>query len=144
MISLIISLLGLLAVFNLPLALFPSVAPPRVAITVEYPGANAETVMKAAVIPIERAINGVPGLKYLVSDGGNDGEGVIEAIFDVGTNAEIAAVNVQNRVATIMSRLPADVVKNGVKISKAEDQMLMYLNIYSTDTSLNTQRNNFV
>ena len=92
-----------------------------------------------AVIPIEKAINGVPGMKYLVSDAGNDGEGVIEVLFDTGTNAEIAAVNVQNRVATIMSRLPVDVVKNGVKISKEEDQMLMYLNVFSNDTTLSTE-----
>lgn len=138
-ISLMILLLGILSLFQLPLSLFPSVAPPRVNITVEYPGANAETVMKAAVIPIEKAINGVPGMKYLVSDAGNDGEGVIEVLFDTGTNAEIAAVNVQNRVATIMSRLPVDVVKNGVKISKEEDQMLMYLNVFSNDTTLSTE-----
>ncbi|HEX3008456.1 MAG TPA: efflux RND transporter permease subunit [Bacteroidales bacterium] len=138
-ISLIILLLGVLSVFRLPLALYPHVAPPEVNVTVEYPGANAETVMKAAVIPIERALNGLPGMKYMTSDAGNDGEGVIEVLFDVGTNAELAGVNVQNRVATVMSRLPADVVKNGVKIGKEEDQMLMYLNIFSNDTSINTQ-----
>jgi hydrophobic/amphiphilic exporter-1 (mainly G- bacteria), HAE1 family len=138
-VSLIIVLIGILAIFRLPLTLFPSVAPPEVNVTVEYPGANAETVMKAAVIPIERALNGVPGMKYMTSDAGNDGVGVIEVLFDVGTNAELAGVNVQNRVATVMSRLPADVVKNGVKIGKEENQMLMYINVFSRDTTFDTK-----
>jgi hydrophobic/amphiphilic exporter-1 (mainly G- bacteria), HAE1 family len=138
-ISLIILLLGVLAIFNLPISLYPTVAPPEVNVTVEYPGANAETVMKAAVIPLERAINGVPGMKYMSSDAGNDGEGVIEVLFDVGTDAELAGVNVQNWVSAVMSRLPADVVKNGVKIGKEENQMLMYLNVFSKDPTINTQ-----
>jgi HAE1 family hydrophobic/amphiphilic exporter-1 len=128
-----------LALFNLPLTLFPTVAPPKVCVTVQYPGANAETVMKAALIPIERVLNGVQGMKYIQADAGNDGEGVVEVIFEIGTNAELAAVNVQNRVASITSRLPVDVVKNGVKISKEVDQMLMYINIYSNDTTFDTQ-----
>jgi HAE1 family hydrophobic/amphiphilic exporter-1 len=132
-ISLIIVILGALAVFKLPMTLFPHVAPPEVNVTVEYPGANAETVAKAAIVPIERAINGVPGMKYMTSDSGNDGVGVIEVLFDVGTDPEIAGVNVQNRVATVMSRLPEEVIKNGVKIGKEENAMLMYINLYSQD-----------
>lgn len=135
-ISLIIALLGLLALTQLPMTQFPSVAPPEVNVSVEYTGANAETVTKAAIVPLERAINGVPGMKYMSSDAGNDGVGVVQIIFEVGTDPDVAAVNVQNRVAAVMGELPAEVIRNGVKIAKEENAMLMYLNIYSTDTTL--------
>ena len=135
-ISVIIVLLGALSLNNLPMTQFPSVAPPEVNVTVEYTGANAETVTKAAIVPLERAINGVPGMKYMSSDAGNDGVGVVQVIFEVGTDPDIAAVNVQNRVAAVMGELPEEVIKNGVKIAKEENAMLMYLNVYSKDTSL--------
>ena len=135
-ISIIITLLGGLALFGLPMTQFPSVAPPEVNVTIEYTGANAETVTKAAIVPLERAINGVPGMKYMSSDAGNDGVGVVQVIFEVGTDPDIAAVNVQNRVAAVMGELPEEVIKNGVKIAKEENAMLMYLNIYSNDPSL--------
>jgi len=135
-ISVIIVLLGLLALNDLPMTQFPSVAPPEVNVTIEYTGANAETVTKAGIVPLERAINGVPGMKYMSSDAGNDGVGVVQVIFEVGTNPDIAAVNVQNRVAAVMGELPEEIIKNGVKIAKEENAMLMYLNIYSKDPSL--------
>lgn len=135
-ISLIITLLGVLSVYQLPMTQFPSIAPPEVNVTVEYTGANAETVTKAAIVALERAINGVPGMKYMSSDAGNDGVGVVQIIFEVGTNPDVAAVNVQNRVAAVMAELPSEVIKNGVKIAKEENSMLMYLNIFSTDTTL--------
>ncbi len=135
-ISLIITLLGALALTKLPMTQFPSIAPPEVNVTVEYTGANAETVTKAAIVPLERAINGVPGMKYMSSDAGNDGVGVVQIIFEIGTDPDVAAVNVQNRVAAVMGELPSEVIKNGVKIAKEENSMLMYLNIFSTDTAL--------
>jgi HAE1 family hydrophobic/amphiphilic exporter-1 len=135
-ISIIITLVGGLAMFGLPMTQFPSVAPPEVNVTIEYTGANAETVTKAGIVPLERAINGVPGMKYMSSDAGNDGVGVVQVIFEVGTDPDIAAVNVQNRVAAVMGELPEEVIKNGVKIAKEENAMLMYLNIYSNDPSL--------
>jgi HAE1 family hydrophobic/amphiphilic exporter-1 len=135
-ISVIIALLGILAMLKLPMTLFPSIAPPEVNVTVEYTGANAETVTKSALVPLERAINGVPGMKYMSSDAGNDGVGVIQIIHEVGTDPDIAAVNIQNRVAAVMGELPSEVIKNGVKIAKEENAMLMYLNIYSNDTSV--------
>jgi hydrophobic/amphiphilic exporter-1 (mainly G- bacteria), HAE1 family len=138
-ISLIIIFLGIIAVIRLPITLFPSIAPPVVEVTVEYPGGNAETVAKSAIMPIEKALNGVPGMKYITSDAGNDGVGVCDVIFEVGTNPEVAAVNVQNRVASVTSRLPAEVVKNGINISKLENSMLMQLNIYSSDPSLDVK-----
>lgn len=134
-ISLIITLMGLLSLTQLPMTQFPSIAPPEVNVTIEYTGANAETVTKAAIVPLERAINGVPGMKYMSSDAGNDGVGVVQIIFEVGTDPDIAAVNVQNRVSAVMGELPSEVIKNGVKIAKEENSMLMYLNIFSTDTS---------
>jgi HAE1 family hydrophobic/amphiphilic exporter-1 len=135
-ISIIIALLGVLALFQLPMTQFPNIAPPEVNVTVEYTGANAETVTKAAIVPLERAINGVPGMKYMSSDAGNDGVGVVQIIFEVGTDPDIAAVNVQNRVAAVMGELPEEVIRNGVKIAKEENAMLMYLNIYSDDPNL--------
>jgi len=135
-ISVITALLGVLALLKLPMTLFPSIAPPEVNVTVEYTGANAETVVNAALIKLERAINGVPGMKYMSTDAGNDGVGVIQIIHEVGTNPDIAAVNIQNRVAAVMGELPPEVTKNGVKIAKEENAMLLYLNIYSADTSV--------
>jgi HAE1 family hydrophobic/amphiphilic exporter-1 len=135
-ISVIITLLGLLALMRLPMTQFPSIAPPEVNVSVEYTGANAETVTKAAIVPLERAINGVPGMKYMSSDAGNDGVGVVQIIFEIGTNPDIAAVNVQNRVAAVMGELPEEVIRNGVKIAKEENAMLMYLNIFSDDPDL--------
>jgi len=135
-ISLIITLLGVLAVTQLPMTQFPSVAPPEVNVTVEYTGANAETVTKAAIVPLEKAINGVPGMKYMSSDAGNDGVGVVQVIHEIGTDPDIAAVNIQNRVAAVMGELPPEVIKNGVKIAKEENAMLMFLSINSTDSNL--------
>jgi hydrophobic/amphiphilic exporter-1 (mainly G- bacteria), HAE1 family len=118
------------------MAQFPSIAPPEVNVTVEFTGANAETVTKAAIVPLERAINGVPGMKYMSSDAGNDGVGVVQIIFEVGTDPDIAAVNVQNRVAAVMGELPSEVIRNGVKIAKEENSILMYMNIFSTDSTI--------
>jgi HAE1 family hydrophobic/amphiphilic exporter-1 len=134
-ISIIITLLGLLSLVRLPMAQFPSIAPPEVNVTIEYTGANAETVVKAALIKIERAINGVQGMKYMSSDAGNDGVGVVQVIFDLGINPDAAAVNVQNRVASAMGELPEEVIRNGVKIAKEENAMLLYLNIFSSDST---------
>lgn len=135
-ISLIITILGLIALMNLPISQFPKVAPPEVNVTVEYTGANAETVTKAAIVPLEKAINGVPGMKYMSSDAGNDGVGVVQILFEIGTDPDVAGVNVQNRVNSVMGELPPEVIKNGIKIAKEENAMLMFLNIYSTDSTL--------
>jgi hydrophobic/amphiphilic exporter-1 (mainly G- bacteria), HAE1 family len=132
-ISVIILILGLLALNSLPMALFPKIAPPEVNVSVEYSGANAETVTKAAIVQLERAINGVPGMKYMSSDAGNDGVGVVQVIFEIGTDPDIAAVNIQNRVAEVIPKLPPDIIKNGVKIGKEENALLMYINLYSDD-----------
>ncbi len=132
-VSIILTLLGLIALERLPMALFPSVAPPEVNVTVEYTGANAEAVTKAAIVPLERAINGVPGMKYMSSDAGNDGVGVVQILFETGTDPDVAAINVQNRVNAVMGELPSEVIRNGVKIAKEENAMLMYLSIFSSN-----------
>ena len=130
-VSILLTLLGIIALVRMPVALFPSVAPPEVNVTVEYTGANAETVAKAAIVPLERAINGVPGMKYMSSDTGNDGVGVVQILFETGTDPDVAAVNVQNRVNSVMGELPSEVIQNGVKIAKEENAILLYLSIAS-------------
>lgn len=91
---------------------------------------------KAVVIPLERAINGVPGMKYMDADAGNDGEASIQVVFELGTDPNIAAVNVQNRIASVINKLPPLVVREGVKITREESNMLMYINLYSDDPAL--------
>jgi HAE1 family hydrophobic/amphiphilic exporter-1 len=115
------------------MTLFPSVAPPEVNVTVEYTGANAETVRKSALVHLERAINGVPGMKYMSSTAGNDGVGVVEIFFEVGTDPDIAAVNVQNRAYKVMDELPEEVLRNGVEVGKQQKAMLMFVSIHSSD-----------
>jgi HAE1 family hydrophobic/amphiphilic exporter-1 len=132
-ISLIIVFLGLLAMNQLPITQFPSISPPKVNITADYPGANGELMIKSVIIPLERAINGVPGMKYMASDAGNDGEASIQVIFNLGTDPNQASVNIQNRVASVVNKLPPIVVREGVKITREESNMLMYVNLYSKD-----------
>lgn len=135
-ISLIIALLGVLALTQLPVTQFPSVSPPKVNINAEYPGANGELMIKAVVIPLERAINGTPGVKYVASDAGNDGTATIQVVFNLGTDPNIASVNIQNRVAAVINKLPPIVVREGVKITREESNMLMYVNVFSNDKTL--------
>lgn len=135
-ISLMITLLGVIALTQLPVTQFPSISPPKVNITAEYPGANGELMTKAVVIPIERAINGVPGIKYIASDAGNDGEASIQVVFNSGTDPNVASLNIQNRVASVINKLPPIVVREGVKISREESNMLLYVNLYSNDPGI--------
>ena len=132
-ISLIIVFLGVLSLMKLPVTQFPTISPPKVNITAEYPGANGELMIKSVIIPLERALNGVPGMKYMTSDAGNDGEASIQVVFDLGTDPNLAAVNVQNRVSSVVNKLPPLVVREGVKITREESNMLMYINLYSDD-----------
>ncbi|MBU3660863.1 MAG: efflux RND transporter permease subunit [Flavobacteriales bacterium] len=135
-ISLFIVLLGLLSLVSLPITQYPDIAPPAVSVTTKYTGANAETSSKAVVTPLERAINGVPGMTYMTSVSGNDGTSVIQVYFEVGTDPDLAAVNVQNRVATVLDELPEEVIKAGVATEKEINSMLMYINLKSSDPSL--------
>ncbi len=135
-ISLMIVLLGILAMTSLPVTQLPSISPPKVNVTASYPGANNELLVKSVVIPLERAINGVPGMKYIASDAGNDGEAAIQVIFNLGTDPNQAAINVQNRVASVVNKLPPLVVREGVKITREESNNLMYVNVFSKDPTM--------
>ncbi|AWA29113.1 hydrophobe/amphiphile efflux-1 family RND transporter [Flavobacterium magnum] len=132
-ISLMILFLGAIALVQLPVTQFPSISPPKVNVTAEYPGANNELMTKSVLIPLERALNGVPGMKYIASDAGNDGEASIQVIFNLGTDPNQASLNVQNRVASVVNKLPPLVVREGVKITREESNMLLYVNLYSKD-----------
>jgi HAE1 family hydrophobic/amphiphilic exporter-1 len=131
-----IVLLGLLSLGRLPISQFPEIAPPEVNVTTRFTGANAETSVKAVVTTLERAINGVPGMSYMSSVSSNDGVSIIQIIFKQGTDPDIAAVNVQNRVSTVLDELPQEVVKSGVSVEKVQNSMLMYINLLSTDSTL--------
>ena len=132
-ISLIIMFIGALSLFNLPVTQYPSISPPKVNVVADYPGANNELMIKSVVIPLEQALNGVPGMKYIESDAGNDGEGEINVVFNLGTDPNVDAVNVQNRVSAATNKLPPAVIREGVKISREEPNILMYVNLYSDD-----------
>ncbi|MBW7845863.1 MAG: efflux RND transporter permease subunit, partial [Bacteroidia bacterium] len=135
-ISLFITLLGILALTQLPITLYPDIAPPAVTVTTKYTGANAEVCSKAVVTPLERAINGVPGMQYMNSVSSNDGTSIIQIYFRVGTDPDLAAVNVQNRVSTVLDELPEEVIKAGVSTEKEVNSILMSLNLFSKDTSV--------
>ena len=135
-ISVLISLVGIIGLTQLPITQFPDIAPPEVTVTTKYTGANAETCVKAVVTQLERAINGVPGMSYMSSVSGNDGSSVIQIIFKTGTDPELAAVNVQNRVSSVLDELPEEVIKAGVIVEKVQNSMLLYLNIFSNEKNL--------
>ena len=132
-VSLIIIFLGLLSIKTLPISQFPEIAPPRVLITLAYPGASAEVLEKSSLIPLERAINGVPGMRYIVSDATSAGEATIQVLFDLGTDPNEAVVNVKNRVDKVINTLPELVQLEGVIVQVVQPSMLMYINVYSED-----------
>lgn len=138
-ISLVIVFLGVLSLLKLPVTQFPSISPPKVNITAEYPGANNELLVKSVIIPLERAMNGVPGMKYMESDAGNDGEASINLVFDLGTDPNVAAINVQNRVSSAINKLPPLTIREGVKITREEPNILMYVNVYSDDPKVDNK-----
>ena len=135
-ISVFLVLLGGLALFTLPITQFPDIVPPSVTVTAKYTGANAEVCAKAVATPLERAINGVPGMTYMSSVSSNDGITIITVFFEVGTDPDLASVGVQNRVTTILDELPEEVIKAGVTTEKEVNSMLLYLNITSNDKSV--------
>ena len=115
-ISVAIILVGVIALFTLPIEQFPSIAPPTVEVTTSYPGANAETVQKSVIVPLEEAINGVENMTYINSTASNAGDVYITIYFKQGTDPDMAAVNLQNRVSKAQGQLTADVTRIG-KIS---------------------------
>jgi HAE1 family hydrophobic/amphiphilic exporter-1 len=135
-VSIFIVILGVIAMKQLPITQFPDIVPPAVTVTTKYTGANAEVCAKAVVTPLERAINGVAGMTYITSVSGNDGTSIIQVYFEVGTDPDVAAVNVQTRVQTVLDELPEEVIKAGVITEKEVNSMLLYVNLLSDDPSI--------
>ena len=131
--SLVIIFMGVLAIKTLPTSQFPSIAPPMVMITCAYPGANAKTLAESVIIPLEQAVNGAWGMKYMTSDATSAGEVAITVVFNLGTDPNQALVQISNRVEQIRNRLPVLVQREGVIITPIMPSMLMYVNLYSTD-----------
>ena len=134
-ISVIIVCLGVLSILTLPITQFPDIVPPSVTVTARYTGASADVMSKTVATPLERAINGVPGMTYMTTVCTNDGMSLTTIYFKVGTDPDVAAVNVQNRVTTVLDELPEEVIRAGVITEKEVNSMLMYLNIMSTDSA---------
>lgn len=134
-VSIILTLLGLLSLFSLPITLFPDIAPPTVQVTATYPGANAEVVARAVATPIEEAVNGVENMTYMTSTSSNDGTMTLNVFFKVGTDPDLAAVNVQNRVSKAVSIIPAEVVQAGISTQKQQNSMIYVPLLYSTDST---------
>ncbi|MDC8105297.1 efflux RND transporter permease subunit [Chryseobacterium sp. PTM-20240506] len=132
-ISIILLLLGILSVFNLPITLFPDIAPPTVQVTAFYPGANAEVVARSVAVPIEEAVNGVENMTYMTSNSSNDGSMTLSVYFKQGSDPDNAAVNVQNRVSKAMSQLPQEVVQAGISTQKVQNSMIMFMGLSSDD-----------
>lgn len=131
--SLVIIFLGILAISGLPVSQFPSIAPPMVVVNVAYPGASANVLVESTLIPMEKAINGTPGMKYMTSDATSAGEATIQVVFDLGTDPNQAVVNVKNRIEQITNRLPVLVQREGITVNYTSPNMLMYVNLYSKE-----------
>ena len=134
-ISVLMVLVGAIGLSQLALEQFPEIAPPTVRIMASYTGANAETVQKSVVVPLEEAINGVEGMMYMTSNASNNGSGSIGIFFRQGTDPDMAMVNVQNRAATVQGRLPSDVVKSGLTVRKRQTSNIKQIAVYSPDST---------
>ena len=134
-ISIVIVIAGLIGLATLPVEQYPDIAPPTVMVRASYPGASAETIQKSVIVPLEEAINGVEDMIYITSDASNAGSASITVYFKQGTDADMATVNVQNRIATATGSLPAEVTKIGVTTMKRQTSMLMVFALNSPDDS---------
>ena len=132
-ISILIVILGILGLISLPISQYPDIAPPTVRVSTTYQGANAQTVLNSVIAPLEEQINGVENMMYMTSTATNTGDASIEVYFKQGTDPDMAAVNVQNRVAKAQGFLPAEVTQVGVITSKRQTSMLLVFSLYSSD-----------
>ena len=133
-ISIILVILGILGIVSLPIEQYPDVAPPTIMVRSTYQGANAETVLNAVLTPLEEQINGVEGMTYMTSDATNEGAGNITVYFEQGMDADMAQVNVQNRVSQAESLLPAEVTQSGVNVIKRQASTVLLFALYSDGT----------
>src|SRR5262245_4482304 len=131
--SIVITLVGGIALASLPVAQYPRITPPGVVISISYPGASAQVVADTVAAPIEQQVNGVEGMLYMSSQSGNDGSYSLTVTFEIGTDLKEALVKVQNRVALAMPHLPTEVQRQGITIRKKTPDMLMIVNFYSPD-----------
>jgi hydrophobe/amphiphile efflux-1 (HAE1) family protein len=137
-VSLVFVILGVVSFGRLPVAQYPEIAPPVINVTGQYPGASAEVVASTVVTPLEQQINGVENMLYISSNATGDGRFTIAVTFELGTNLDIAQVQVQNRVAIAQPRLPSDVRNIGVTVAKASPDLMMVVHLYSPDKSRDT------
>ena len=134
-ISVLILILGIIGLTQLPIEQFPEIAPPTVSVSASYTGANAETVQKSVVVPLEEALNGVENMTYMTSTASNNGSARITVYFRQGTDPDMATVNVQNRLASAQGLLPAEVTRSGVNVRKRQTSNIKQLAVYSPDDS---------
>lgn len=134
-ISVVILILGLIGLSQLPVEQFPEIAPPTVSVSTSYTGANAETVLKSVVVPLEEALNGVENMMYMTSTATNTGSARITIYFRQGTDPDMATVNVQNRIATAQGLMPAEVTRSGINVRKRQTSNIKALALYSPDDS---------
>ncbi len=133
--SIVIVFLGLLAMRTRPVSQFPEISPPRVMVSLTFPGASAEVLVTSSLITLERAINGVPGMSYMISDATSAGEATVQVVFELGADPNEAVVNVKNRIDQVLNRLPPLVQLEGVILNRVQPSMLMYVNLYSSEKS---------
>ena len=135
-ISLLILLMGGLAIISLPISQFPNVAPPSVVVAVSFPGASARILVDSTLVILERAINGVPDMRYMTSAATSAGEAAIMITFEPGTDPNVAVLNVNNRIQMVKNQLPPIVEREGIIVMQNMTSMLMYVNIYSKDPNV--------
>lgn len=133
--SLMLVFLGVLAMRTRPVSQFPEISPPRVMVSLTFPGASADVLVQSSLITLERSINGVPGMSYMISDATSAGEATIQVVFELDADPNQAVVNVKNRIDQVLNRLPALVQLEGVIVNRVQPSMLMYVNLYSNEKS---------
>lgn len=131
--SVFVVILGVIGLLRLPMEQFPEIAPPTVRVSATYTGANAETLQRSVIAPLEEAINGVEGINYMTSSANNNGQATVTIYFRQGTDPDMAAVNVQNRIAQAQGLLPAEVVQSGVNVRKSQNSTAKIVALYSPD-----------
>jgi HAE1 family hydrophobic/amphiphilic exporter-1 len=133
--SIVLLFLGMLAMRSRPVSQFPEISPPRVIVSLTFPGASADVLVQSSIITLERAINGVPGMSYMLSDATSAGEATIQVVFKLDADPNEAVVNVKNRIDQVINRLPTLVQLEGVVMNRVQPSMLMYVNLYSREGS---------